>query len=422
MMVVLPKYKSNQHVIKYDFIRLFHFSTVALIIFLLGIPMVSMGIVINEHRIAPLSMALAENLPFKIAVCDQTLVDAYPLVLVLGRAEYGACLDVFFARLWNFPSETAVCSSDQLWITMITNCIPGVSALLNQHDPSSRVRQRPDTSLMFNGALVLKAEAKWLESDMSTALDELTSKFFPGAASCFPLGGTSTIGVTTCSTMASLFVISWVGNQFSCVLHSSYAIQTSMNDRVRFIVDLVKVMRWIATVEAPTRKFHLVPSVRLRTRNGHFVTWQARGILKELHNPNKFAISRILKVYAAHLPHVEWGEAVVGMSNAILVTRVGFKLVDAIAAGKIQRNDAIDHVRLGLHELHHFGYSHCDVVIDNVFVNDGVAFLDDLEYLTPNRSKAPQTARWDKETDGELTPAQLDNMLYLKFVAAVHQL
>jgi hypothetical protein len=390
--------------------------------FFLGIPTVSMSTVIEAHRTATLSVALGEDLPFKIAVCDQTLVDAYPLVFVLGRAEYGACLDVFFARLWTFPSETAVSASDQMWITMMTNCIPGVSALLNQHDASSRVRHRPDTSLMLNGALVLKAEAKLQESEMGTALNELTSKFFPGAAGCFPLGGTSIIGVTTCSTMASLFVITWVGSQFSCVLHSSYAMQTSAHDRVRFIVDLVKVLRWIATVESPTSKFHLVPSVRVRTRNGHHVTWQAGGILKELHNVTKAAVTRILKVYAARLQHVEWGEAVAGMNFAILVTRVGFKLVDAIAAGKIQRNDAILDVRKGLDELHRIGLSHCDVVIDNVFVHDGIAFLDDLEYLTPIRKNAPKTSRWDKDTDGRLTSEQLDEMLYEQFVAAVHQL
>ena len=35
----------------------------------------------------------------------------------------------------------------------------------------------------------------------------------------------------------------------------------------------------------------------------------------------------------------------------------------------------------GITELHRLGFAHTDIKVDNVFVANGVAFLDDLEYL-----------------------------------------
>ena len=36
---------------------------------------------------------------------------------------------------------------------------------------------------------------------------------------------------------------------------------------------------------------------------------------------------------------------------------------------------------LGIKDLHCLGFAHTDIKIDNVFVENGVAFLNDLEYL-----------------------------------------
>jgi len=228
-------------------------------------------------------------------------------------------------------------------------------ALLNQHDASSRIRSRPDTSIMFNGALLLKGEAKHLETEMETARAELTDRFFIGAVCCFPLGSNSVVGVTTCSTTASLHIITCTNGQFTSVVYSSYAVQLLQRERVRFIVDMFKVLRWAVTVTCPTSSFHLVPAVRMRTQNGHHVTWTSQGLLKELHNPGRGVVNRILQVYAHNLPHVEWGQAVVGNWNAVLVTRVGHKLMDAIAGGMISKTTAIEDFRLGLNELHDKG-------------------------------------------------------------------
>ena len=304
---------------------------------------------------------------------------------------------------------------------MITNCVGGVIALLNQHDESSTVRVRPDTSLMLNGALVLKGEAKLLAADMESARRQLVDAFFPGAAALFPMSGSSIVGITTCSTTAAMYVISYADGQFSTTLHSHYALQTNVHDRARFVVDVFKVIRWIASTTGPTSEFHLVPGIRRRTRNGHYVTWNANGILKELHYPRDGTVARILQVYAAHLDHVEWGEAVAENSNAILVTRVGFQLKNALRRGLVTRDQAIDHIRAALAELHAIGLAHCDVVADNVFVKDGVAFLDDLEYLTPCGNAAPATSRWDAARNGNLTAVKLDEFLFAAFVLELHR-
>lgn len=363
-----------------------------------------------------LSLVLHSELPFLIAVTDPCWVAQFPAIFRLGRSEYFTCVDQWMQRPWTFPSETAVTALDQNWVTVITNCVSGVVAFLNQHDESSKVRVRPDTSLMLRGALVLKGEAKLLATDMFIAKEQLIKAFFPGAASLFPLGGNVTVGITTCSTTAAIYIISHTDGHFSATLHRDYAVQTNIGDRVGFIVDIFKILRWIASTIGPNSEFHLLPGIRRRTRNGHFVTWTSGGILKELHNPREHAVSRMLQVYGANLAHVEWGEAVTDNSNAVMVTRVGFRLSDALRRCIITTENAILHIRSAIDELHGIGLAHCDVVADNVFVKDGIAYLDDLEYLTPCGDAAPATSRWSFDRNGHLTAAQLDDFLFAAFV------
>lgn len=379
--------------------------------------------IIADHGVPNLRDSLSTDLPFKIPILNREWVDRFPDVLTVGRTEYAECIDLFLGRVWNFPSETAVSALDQMWVTVCTNCIPGLEVLLNQHDPSSKVSLRPDTTFLMHGALVSKAEAKWLLADMQTAKKELTEKLFPGARALFPMGSDCVVGITTCSTTASMYYIMSNSNDtFTTLLHSDYSLQTNDADRVRFIADIFRVMRWIVTVQAPTQSFHLVPNVRTKTPNGHHITWGPTGLLKELRlDPECEVVERILEVYSHRLEHVEWGEKVPDIHNAIMVTRVGFKIRDSLAAGYISRDNVIAHVRLGLEELHRIGFAHCDVVVDNVFFNDGVAFLDDLEYLTPLSSPAPETSRWNKAAHPGLTAEQLDDLLFSSFVRDLHR-
>ena len=49
--------------------------------------------------------------------------------------------------------------------------------LLNQKDPSSQIRMRPDFTGLFNNILVIKGEAKTDSSEIPTAILELVEKF-----------------------------------------------------------------------------------------------------------------------------------------------------------------------------------------------------------------------------------------------------
>jgi len=386
-----------------------------------GIESIRMSQVLAAAKGSNLQNMLFEKLPFLIPVCNQKWVERYPDCFQLGRAEYDACIDLWLERLWTFPSETPVTSLDQMWIAVITGCISGINVLLNQHDESSNVRVRPDTSLTLRGALVLKGEAKQSASDMLAAQTQLIDGFSPEAAKLFSMDGNVMVGITTCSTSAAMYIISFSNNRFSANLHREYDVQTKMFDRVDFIVDIFKVMRWIAATTGPSQQFHLAPNVRTRTRNGHFVTWNARGILKEFHHPREGCVEKMLQVYNARLEHVEWGEAVVGNQNAVLITRVGIPLRDALSRNFITYIVAIEHIRLALEELHSIGFAHCDVVVDNVFVDQGVAFIDDLEYITPCDEAAPATSRWNVAQEGHITALQLDNLLFSAFVLEMNR-
>ena len=182
-------------------------------------------------------------------------------------------------------------------------------------------------------------------------------------------------------------------------------------------------MRWMASVVDPVSRFHLTPSVSRETPNHHLVTWCSRGILKEYHNPRPLLIGRILEVYSHKLQHIEWGGAVESNQNAILITRVADKLTAAIHAEKISREQTITHISLAVQELHLINLAHCDIVIDNVFVDDaGVAFLGGLDYLTPVNDPAPWSTRWNPAENPDLTAAQLDTLLLSKFAADVMRL
>ena len=374
---------------------------------------------IDDFRNANLDEVLTQPLPFKIPVVDIKWVSMYPDVLCLGRAEYAYSVDLWLGREWAFGSETAVTSLDQAWVHIITTCLGGTAVFLNQHDPSSAPSLRPDTTIMKHGALVLKGEAKRDASEMEAAKEQMLRTFFPDAVRVFPRFSFSVLGVTTCGTTASIYKICWMNGTFSAVLHRDYNLQTVPLERLNFIVDIFKAMRWMMTVDAPVQGFHLVPAVRRQTRNNHHVTWTTDGIVKEYSHPHTDLIARILEVYAHKLAHVEWGHALYGNPRAVVITRVAVRLAHALATSEISKDLTIEHIRLAITELHDVGYAHCDIMAENVFVDKGVAFLDDLEYLTPINDAAPVNARWDPVIHPGLTAFALGELLFARFAAEV---
>jgi tRNA A-37 threonylcarbamoyl transferase component Bud32 len=147
--------------------------------------------------------------------------------------------------------------------------------------------------------------------------------------------------------------------------------------------------------------------MNILTSNGHQIRWVSGGIVKHFRDYTEKRLVRIAEVYDAHLEHVEWGSRKNG--RAILITRVGLRLKDALHQRLVTTSNAVKQIRRGLDELHGIGYGHCDLVLDNVFFDEetGTVFLGDLEYLTPI-GETPDDADL---TAKELDEAQLNTLI-----------
>ncbi len=127
----------------------------------------------------------------------------------------------------------------------------------------------------------------------------------------------------------------------------------------------------------------MVPDVRRKTRNGHHITLLEDGIFKEF---NEYKLSNInidiiRSIYALNLPNVEHGRV---NCKSVTITRVGSRLRDAMRVCHLDAVAIYDQLKLAIEQLHVNGYAHCDICVDNIFVDsqeDGEAiFLGDLEY------------------------------------------
>jgi serine/threonine protein kinase len=140
-------------------------------------------------------------------------------------------------------------------------------------------------------------------------------------------------------------------------------------------------------VQRPIKRFHLIPHVRKKTNNRHFVTWNGLSIIKEFKH-NYHALELISKIYDLKLPNVEHGQ-VLAKSQSIEITRVGVKLSTRIKEGYC-KEQAVAQIKLGIEQLHQNGYAHGDISLDNIFVDDAnVVFLDDLEYVCLKTTEVP---------------------------------
>lgn len=195
--------------------------------------------------------------------------------------------------------------------------------------------------------------------------------------------------------------------------------------RIDFL-DIIKLCRWFVTVQGPrvrncSQRFHLVPGVRTRTSNDHFITWTRGGLLKEFRTrptsqpggqvaPETMALIR--RVHALRLENVEWGEAVVNNENAVLITRMGRRVLSALNTNVVTSQQIIDGVRSALQQLHDIGLAHCDISLSNVYVDDDNAVsLVGLEYLTPVDDPPPHFTRIPQDGRPE-SALKLDEMQF----------
>lgn len=339
----------------------------------------------NPLICAPME-ALFAPLPFLIASTQQELVNKYPHIFELGKAEYNLSIDSFIIHDELGVGENTAVGLDREWLLPFQNC---VSAIIyqDQHDPSSHYRLRPDFTVVFRGAIVLKVESKGTESDMEKARAELTAKFHPMASDTFPAPYFSMVGVVTCPSRIEIYLLSFDRRTktftSSLIPEGMFNVRAVALDRIRFVQVIFNIMRWLTHIQGPHQEFHLIPGIRINTPNGHHVTFTSQGILKEYKScTNILQIQYMNEVYEAQLRNVEWGRVV--KERSVMITRIGTMLSTAIANGRVTRQAAEDGVRLGLDQLHAIGYAHCDIKVANVFVDsNNIVFLDDIEYLTP---------------------------------------
>jgi hypothetical protein len=333
---------------------------------------------------------LAQPLPFKIPINTSEYVNANPSLFELGRSvEYMGSVDSFLDhQLLTSSSEQAVVVLDGMW-QIVLKKIADVAIYLDQTDPSSQARYRPDFTATHGDAIVMKGEAKALLNDMNDHRFDLISKFHDGAYKMFPNGCTEIPAVTTCNEQIRLFGISHFDRRYSLNPIRVYDV-SALTGRISFIQDLFKLMIWILSQTDPVERFHLVPGVRLKTRNGHHVTLNGNSLKKEFDRESLDRINMdiIRKVYELRLPNVEWGQC---NCTSVTIERLGYRLRDVFQLRGFDRQTVFQQIELAVNQLHANGIAHCDLCVDNIFVEfeSSTVFLGDVEYCCALDCPAP---------------------------------
>jgi hypothetical protein len=388
-----------------------------------------MRAVLRANRCADLNVALVEDLPFRIPVMDSQLVQQYPGVFEWSDSNVDLAVRSFLEYTKVGHSEAATVVIDGHWLKALLRCISGMDILYNEHGGSSLQSKRYDASVQIFDALALRGEVKLVVSDLMVAFEELTSQFHKDAYKVFPAGCSTIVGVASCTDRIHMHLITHDPGtgEYCSQLYRAYD-ASGTPCRVDFLIDLMKVCRWMASIAGCNSPFHLTPDVRRRTKNGHHITWVREGIYKEFDHRRDIrrAVHYIDQVYA-HLPrlvHVEYGRVI--DDRSIMITRIGNRLTLAnMAKQGLTKESVVEQVRLGLQELHNNGFAHCDVSVENVFIDEcGVVFLGDLEYLTPVDDPAPHFTRLPAGVaDAEVSRAQqLDDHQFQRFTAEVNRM
>jgi hypothetical protein len=343
------------------------------------------------------------------------LAVGHPSILEYGRSEYATAVDQWlsdFASTLGLTSESGVVATDFLWQGILGK-LCNLIVLLNQKDPSSQVELRPDFTGLFNNILVIKGVAKTDSSEIPTAIAELIDKFYATAHLMFPSLCPIIPGIASSQQIISLHRIYYdsISRHYRQDLVKQYRV-LEFEERLRFIVDIFKIAIWIVSQTSPVEFFHLVTNVRLQTRNKHHVTLMRDGIVKEfyLRSDRQIPMEIIRAIYNAKLPNVEQG---IVNCTTVTITTVGRRLRDVVRLGDLEKSFVFSQVQEAVMQLHSLGIAHCDICVDNVFVNvvGNAVFLGDLEYCQLMANPPPigiRRADSRARTAGELDLIQLD--------------
>lgn len=383
------------------------------------IPSIKIRETISQFRVScgiEFTDVIKEKLEFLIPITDPDIVRTYPDIFQLARAEYSDTLNVWLGhQLLSHTSAMAVMNLDAMWQNILKR-VGFVNIFWDEHDESSKARIRPDfTAMSATKVLVMKGEAKAkLSYIVDSSSDDLIVKFHPTVHKLFPNGCNSIPAVSTCGEALDLYAIQYFNKVFTKKFIQRYTLD-ELSGRIEFTVTLFNILRWIMSQTNPIEAFHLLPEVRTKTRNGHHVTLIESGLLKEFDKSklNSISLDIIGKIYKLRLPNVEYGTV---NHISITITRVGSKLKDIIRMHSRNKNEIYQQVEMGIEQLHANGFAHCDICLDNIFVdsleNGGNIFIGDLEYCRLISDAPPvDIRRADRRarTAGDLDNFQLEN-------------
>jgi hypothetical protein len=364
------------------------------------LPVIDVHVLYESNICNSAHEALITGLPFKLPTLNEGYVRSFGDFFELGSGDAQVCIDWWLYHHVGGESETTVTSMDSGWLGFL-EIGTGCQLLRDETHESSVGATRPDGTILKNGALVGKVETKYGAQHHHIALKELLDKNFIGVEKLFPIGSLQYVGIATTSALNSINFISFdrVTRTFKSELFQEYVV-SSLPQRVKFLVDIAKLGRWIAGVRRPSTTFHLIPDRKIKTTNNHTIIWTKDGLLKQFQTETDLQrtgkggcvseeqLSRMHFIHSRNLAHVETGKPTRSSKRDVLITRIGVMLEKALKEGVIPRERAIADVEAGVSELHECGFAHGDLRLENVFVDTAGAFLDDLEYLTPLDDKA----------------------------------
>lgn len=348
-----------------------------------------------QNSLQDLDQALETPLQFKIPTKNYYNIVSFPDIFDEEYSEIATLIDGFLISILFGTSETATSNFNYNWLSIIRRLIPSFEIFLNQSDESSNLHHRPDVVMYLNGAMFMKGEEKAPGKNLYLSENELVDKLNPEAWRLFPEGSNFILGFASSGTIINIYKIQH-GNTgvYRIILIKSFNLET-LSEKVDFLVFLMKFLRFVVQIKKPNKWFHLVPGIRTKTRNGHHVTWTREGLEKEYGTlRSNHQMNYIAEVYNANLPHLEHGYVKSVELKTTVATRVGRLLSSCISDRTISKEKAVQDIRLAVQELHRLGYAHCDISLDNCFVDtsgsEPTVFLDDLEYICP-LNEAPST-------------------------------
>ena len=383
------------------------------------LPNVSVQQYLSDHRVSPghsfVNILRTNTLPFKIPVTSFKTCTEYPDIFEQRTSEYYEILDVWLSfRILN-RSDIAVFTLDHLWLVM-TKLVCSLTIHLDEYAPSSKLRNKIYFAATHRSTLVMLGKPEVTALNMAVRASDLIKKLHPTSYLMFPAGCKSIPAITTSLEAIDVYSVAYDGAQFTMTLEQSYNI-SELSGRIDFIIGLFNIMRWIVSQSASGSNgfFHLPPGVQTRTINGHHVTLTASGILKEFDHGNHIDMEVIRSIYALNLPNVEQG--VVVSRNFVNITRVGFRLRDVFHKRKMGKESVLEQTELAIQQLHSHGFAHCDICMDNLFVDtdaEAKVFIGDLEFCRRVGDAPPAGIR---RADERATTAEQLDVFQLQYLS-----